>query len=213
MRKLFFSSKGSFITDGPYKLFDKPRDQLRWAFIITASKSVPDITYIDKHRQRMKELNWQVEEIDLDGKSPDDLREFFKDKDAINMLGGNAFYLLKSMRESGFAEVLNEFMDRGGVYCGSSAGVYVACPTIEVATWKMPQKFNHHGITDFTALNLVPFLVVAHNTPEIEAMIKPKMDKTTYPVHLLTDIQAILVEGEKITLLEDPTLFSKDFGG
>jgi len=208
MRKLLLSSKGGFITDGQYKLFDKPRDQIRWAFIITASKSVPDITYINKHRQRMKEHKWQVEEIDLDGKSPDDLRELLKDKDAINMLGGNTFYLLKSIRASGFTEVLNEFLDRGGIFCGSSAGAYVACPTIEVATWKMPQKYNHHGITDFTALNLVPFLVVAHNTPEIEAMIKPKMDKTTYPVRLLTDQQAILVEGEKVTFLEDTNLLS-----
>jgi len=213
MKKLLLASRGTYVTDGEYEIFDKPRNKLKWVYITTAGKSVPDTTYIQKYEQRMQELGWDFEEIDPDGKTADELREILKDKDAINMLGGNAFYLLKSIRESGFEKVLKEFLQRGGVYCGSSSGAYVVSPTIEMSTWKVPQKFDHHGIADFTAMNLVPFLIVAHCTPEIEAMIKPKMEQAKYPVKLLTDQQAILVEDTTIELLEDPSIQSKDFGG
>lgn len=213
MKQLLLASRGTYVTDGQYEIFGKPRNKIKWAYITTAGKSVPDKTYIKKHEQRMRELGWDFEEIDLDGKTADELREILKDKDAINMLGGNSFYLLKSIRDSGFTNVLKEFLERGGVYCGSSAGSYVSCPTIEVATWKKPQKFNHHGITDFTAMNLVPFLIVAHCTPEIEAIIRPKMEQAKYPVKLLNDQQAILVQDDKMELLEDSNIRSKDFGG
>ena len=216
MKKLLLSSKGGYITDGSYDdqiLFGKPRDRAQWAYITTASKSVPDMMYIKKHEQRMRELGWDFEELDLDGKTTDELRGLLKNKDAINMVGGNTFYLLKSIRESGFTEVLDEFLERGGVYCGSSAGAYVACPTIEMATWRTPQRFDRHGITDFTAMNLVPFLILAHYTPEIEAMIKPGTEQSMYPVKLLNDQQAIVVQDGNIEILEDPNINTKAFGG
>ena len=213
MKKLLLASRGTYVTDGQYEIFDKPRNKIKWAYITTAGKSVPDSAYIKKHEQRMMELGWDFKEIDLDGKTTDELRELLKDKEAINVLGGNSFYLLKSIRESGFDKVLSEFLDRGGVYCGSSAGAYVACPTIEVATWKKVQKFDHHGVNEFTAMNLVPFLIVAHCTPEIEAMFKPNIELTQYPVKLLTDQQAIIVTDDKIEVLEDPNIGLKDFGG
>lgn len=213
MKKFLLSSKGSYITDGKYEIFDKPRNELKWAFIITASKSVPDVGYLNKHTKRMKALGWDVEEVDLDGKTPDELRKILKNKDAIHMLGGNSFYLLKSIRASGFAKVLNEFLDRGGVYCGSSAGAYVVCPTIEMATWKKPQKFDHHGITDFTALNLVPFLILAHCTPEIKQMVKSDADKANFPVKYITDQQAIIIVDDKVEFLEDPDIIPREYGG
>lgn len=161
----------------------------------------------------MRGLGWDFEEIDIDGKTPDELRNLLKDKDAINMLGGNSFFLLKCIRESGFAKVLKEFLERGGVYCGSSAGSYVTCPTIEMAAWKDPKRFDRHGVTDLTAMNLVPFLIVAHCTPEIIAKIQSKIEAAKYPVKLLTDQQAILASDDKIEFIEDPNIKSKDYGG
>lgn len=213
MKKLILASRGTYITDGKYEMFNKPRNKIKWAYITTAGKSVPDTTYIKKHDARMRELGWDFEEIDIDGKSPDELRKILKDKDAINMLGGNSYFLLRCIRESGFEQVLKEFLERGGVYCGSSAGSYVACPTIEMAAWKDPKKFNRHGITDFTAMSLVPFLILAHYEPELAPIIKPKMEVVKYPVKLLTDQQAIMVKDNQIEFLEDPEIESKDFGG
>lgn len=213
MKKLLLASRGTYVTDGTYEIFDKPRNQVKWAYVTTAGKSVPNTAYIKKHERRMRELGWDFEEVDIEGKTPDELRELFRGKDAINMLGGNSYFLLKCIRESGFDVVLNELLDQGLVYCGSSAGSYVTCPTIEMAAWKDPNRFDRHGITDFTAMNLVPFLIVAHCTPEVVSMIKPKIAAADYPVKLLTDQQAILVKDDSVELLEDPRIRSKDFGG
>ncbi len=213
MKKLLLASRGTYITDGKYEIFNKPKDKLKWVYIITAGKSVPSTDYIKKHEQRMRELGWDFEELDIDKKSPDEIRGVLKNKEAINMLGGNSFFLIKCIRESGFEQVLKEFLEKGGVYCGSSAGAYVACPTIEMATWKDPKKFNRHGITDFTAMNLVSFLILAHYKPELDPIIKPKMEAAHYPVKLLTDQQAILVKDDQIEFLEDSNIKTKDFGG
>ncbi|MFA6572574.1 MAG: Type 1 glutamine amidotransferase-like domain-containing protein [Patescibacteria group bacterium] len=213
MRKILLASRGTYVTDGKYDLFDKPRNEIKWAYITTAGKSVPNTEYIRKHNQRMRELGWDFEELDIDGKTPDQLRQILADKDAINMLGGNSFFLIKCIRESGFKKVLEEFLERGGVYCGSSAGSYVACPSMEMATWKKPAKFDRHGITDFAGMNLVPFLIVAHCTPEIIAMVKPQIEKSKYDVKLLNDQQAIQIKDGRIEFLEDLNIQFKNFGG
>jgi len=209
MPKLLLTSRGTYIIDGTYEIFDKPRNQIKWAYVITASKGVPDISYLNTHRQRMIELGWNFTEIDIEGKNEDELRQAFKDTEAIYVEGGNTFYLLKAIRESKFEKVIRELLDKGVVYTGSSAGAYVACPTIEMATWKRDNKFDHHGVTDFTAMNLVPFLVVAHYTSDLESIIRPKINQAKYPVKILTDQQAILVKGDKIEILEDKNIKSK----
>ncbi|MFA6098332.1 MAG: Type 1 glutamine amidotransferase-like domain-containing protein [Patescibacteria group bacterium] len=214
MKKLLLASRGTYVTDGKYEIFGKPRNRVKWAYITTAGKSVPTRNYIIKHEQRMRELGWDFEEIDIEGKTPDELRNLLKNKDAINMVGGNSFFLIKCIWESGFDIVLKEFLDQGGVYCGSSAGSYVCCPTIETAGWKESSKrFDRHGVTDFSGMNLVPFIIMAHCTPEIISIIKPKIDAAKYPIKLLNDQQAILVIDDKIELLEDPNIKPKDFGG
>ncbi|MFH0951909.1 MAG: Type 1 glutamine amidotransferase-like domain-containing protein [Patescibacteria group bacterium] len=193
--------------------FDKPKDKIRWAHIITAGGSVPDTTYLIKHRKRLTDLGWDSQELDIKGKKPAELRAFLADKDAINMDGGNSYFLIKCIRESGFADVLNEFLERGGVYCGSSAGAYVACPTIEQAGWKDPKKFNHHGVTDLTGMNLVPFIVCAHYRPEMKELLAPSIATAKYEVKILTDQQAIVVRDDEYEVITDPNIATKDYGG
>lgn len=207
--KLLLTSRSTYIIEGKCEIFDKPRDQVKWAYITTASKSVPDDSYMYRHIDRIKELGWDFEEIDIAGKNENELRQLLKGKEAINVVGGNSFYLLKCIRESGFDKVMRELLDQGVVYAGSSAGAYVACPTIEMVTWKNPDKFNRHGVTDFTAMNFVPFLVFAHYTSDMESVIKPKVEATKYPVKLLTDQQALIVSGDKVELIEDRGIKSK----
>jgi len=125
-----------------------------------------------------------------------------KDKNAVYVEGGNTFYLLKAVRESGFDKVIKEMIAKGVPYIGSSAGSYIACPTIDMAIWKPKQK-DRFGATDFTAMNLVPFLVVAHYEPELKEILKEKISQSKYDTKLLKDGQAILVEGGNYKLVGD----------
>ncbi|MEN8252616.1 MAG: hypothetical protein ABFQ53_03485, partial [Patescibacteria group bacterium] len=57
------------------------------------------------------------------------------------------------------------------------------------------------GVADYTAMNLVPFLIKAHYTDEQKEKLKENLKDVTYPIKFLTDNQALLVEDEDVTLL------------
>jgi dipeptidase E len=152
----------------------------------------------------MRKEGYDFEELDIEGKNENELRESFKDKNAIYVEGGNTFYLLKAVRESGFDKVIKDLIKKGVVYIGSSAGSYIMCPTIEMSTWKKPgEEKDRFGIIDLTALNQVPFLVKAHYNSEQKEFFKEKIASAKYPTRILKDGQAILVEGENYKLVGD----------
>ncbi len=200
MKKLLLLSSSGFLATNP-KVFDKPFKDIKTAYITTASKSVPSTAYIERHKQFYKDNNYNIEELDIDGKTESELEKILSGYEAVFVEGGNSFYLLKSIRESGFDKVITKFLPKGLIYIGVSAGSYVACPTIEMALWKHQDKYNHHDLTDFTAMNLVPFLVTVHFKEEYRDILKEKISKTNYPVRVLNDEQALLIEDNDIKLI------------
>jgi peptidase E len=109
--------------------------------------------------------------------------------------------LLKSIKESGFDKVIKKLLPQGLIYMGASAGSYVACPTIEMATWKHQDKYDHYGLTDLTAMNLVPFLLMAHYKPENQELLKEEISQANLPVKILTDEQAIMAQDGSFKLI------------
>lgn len=173
------------------KILPKPVSRLQLAHIITASKPKINKDYIHKDKQKMIELGFHVEDIDIEGKNEEELRKIFKGKDIIYVQGGDTFYLLKQVKTSGFDIVVKELVNKGKIYIGVSAGSYIACPTIEQSTWKRNDN-DHFGLTDLTALNLVPFLIFAHFREEYRPVIEKAIETTQYPVVALYDTQAVL---------------------
>ena len=200
MKTLLLTSAGMSVKEEILKILPKPANQIKLAHIITASKAEKDTSYMMSDKQQMIEAGFQVEDIDIEGKNEVELRDLLKDKDIIYVQGGNTFYLLKYVQESGFDKVVKELIEKGVIYIGVSAGSYIACPTIEMATWKPPDR-NIVGLTNLTALNLVAFLITAHYKPEYEPIIKEAVLNSKYPVRILTDDQAILVRSEEVKLV------------
>lgn len=201
MKTLILTSSGQFITANnvdhflPKKIVD-----CKIAYIITASKKVDDTSYIDTHRQKMDELNFSYAEIDIAGKNENELKKALNGYDIVMVEGGNTFYLLKTVRESGFDKVIKNLIEKGIVYIGSSAGSYITCPSIIMATWSN-KGFDRCGITDYTAMNLVPFLIKVHYTPDMQEMLKEKAKGLQCPMRVLNDDQAILVRDGEVQLL------------
>ncbi len=138
--------------------------------------------------------------VDIEGKSENELREILNDRDVIYVQGGNTFYLLKCVRESGFDKVVRKLLKQGTIYIGVSAGSYICCPTIEMANWKRQDK-NIVGLIDLTGMNLVPFLMSVHYKPKYKDLLKAKIANTKYFVKILTDEQAILIRGNEVRLV------------
>lgn len=188
------------VKDEILKILPKPAGQIKIAHIITASKVEENLSYLEKENRMMRALGLNVENIDIEGKNEAELRKLLMDKDIIYVQGGNTFYLLKHVRESGFDKVVKDLIDKGVIYIGVSAGSYIACPTIEMANWKNQDK-NLVGLRDLTGLNLVPFLLFVHYKPEYKDVLRQEIAGAKYPVKILTNDQVILIRNGETTLV------------
>ena len=186
-----------------YELTGIPKDDMRIGYVITAALASSDISWFEEVKKKIIAAGYNFEEIDIAGKTREQILEFFKDKNIVHVEGGNTFYLLKVIRETGFAEILKQLLNSGMVYIGTSAGSYVMCPTIEVSGWKVGR--NQFGLTDLTALNYVPFVLKAHYTDgaEAESVTEENLKALKHPLRILRD-------GELIMLDESGTRFFGD---
>ncbi len=181
------------------KLVNKPSSEIRIIFVPTASRTKEELFYVEKSRKELLKIGIKEENIktfDLDHEvSYDEVDSF----DVIYVCGGNTFYLLKKVRETGFDKIINQFLENNRIYVGVSAGSYIMCPTIEMATWKHTDR-NDVGLKDLTGLNIVSFLVTVHFETKYKEVIEKETNNSKYPVKILTDNQALLVfnDEEKI---------------
>jgi peptidase E len=198
---ILLTSAGMQVKEELKKLLQKPAYNMSVAYIITASKPEEDKTFVAKDREVMKEMGFNIEDIDIEGKNKRQLMKLLEAKDIIFVQGGNAFYLLKQMRKSGFDKVIKKLLKKGIVYIGASAGSIVAGRTIETAEWKTQKdKFR---LKNLKGLNLVPFNIFVHYQPEDAEIIKKKLPKPKQRRHLkiLTDEQALLIQGKEVILI------------
>lgn len=200
--KLLLASKEKFLIKKGYSLLNIPKDKLRIGYINTALKVVEDteyLAYMKEYEEEMVKNNIYFERFDIKDKTEKEIREFFADKNVIQVSGGNPFYLLKTVYESGFDKILKDLLNDGLCYVGCSSGSYIMCPTVEVGGWKISR--NKHGVTDFTALGYVPFLIKCHYSDDQKEKVLEKIKTLKYPLKLLTDNQGILVDNGKYSFV------------
>lgn len=161
---------------------------VRVLHVLTAAKREKIINYVHNDVATMKEMGWLVTDIDLDNKNEDELRELLKTIDVIYVQGGNTFYLIDAIRKSGFEKVVREFLARGGLYIGVSAGTLVAGRSIEFAKGADPNELR---LTDYSGMNLVDLIFDVHceSGSDEGGVVK------------LTDDQAVLVNNDKIKII------------
>lgn len=199
--KLILASDLSFLLKYGYNLTGVSRDQMKIGYITTASKGDRG-DFSRKLKYAIRDNGYDFEEIDIEGKTKEEIKNFFKDKNIIHMEGGNCFYLIKAIRETGFAEILKELLEAGKIYIGTSAGAYMMCPSIEVADWDDTGK-GRFDVVDFTALNYVPFVLKVHYKDEAEKKVREKMKTLKCPLRILRDGQGILVEDGRCVFVGD----------
>lgn len=192
----------SFLLKYGYDLTGIPKADMRIGYVTTAVKGTRDQAFFEDVEQQIVEAGYDFEKFDIEGKSTEEMRTFFAGKNVIHIEGGNTFYLLKAIRETDFAEVLDELLREGKVYIGTSAGSYIMCPSIEVADWDETGK-SRFGVTDFTALNYVSFVLKVHYKDESEESVREKMKNAHFPLRILRDRQGILVDNGVETFVGD----------
>jgi len=181
-KTLLLTSNGMQMKEEIIKLLQKPAYDITVAFIVTAAKPVEDLEFLKKDWDIMREMGFNVEEIDIEGKKEAEVMKLLELKDIIFVEGGNTFYLLKAMRACHFEKIIRKLLKEGKVYVGAGEGSIVA---------------GKKG------LKLVPFDIFLHFKPEDANIIIKKMPWKWQrrKLKILTDEQAILVQGREVSLI------------
>lgn len=184
-------------------ILPKPPEDIRVAHIITASKPEENKSYVENDSRLMKEMGFNVEEVDIEGKNYSQLLSLLSNFDIIYVQGGNTFYLLDKMRRCNFKKVMKKLFRKGIIYIGISAGSIVAGKNIEPAKWGGDENIVHMSDLNFAGLNFVPFNIFVHYTSEFAEIIKKKIPnpKKRKNLKILQDGQAIFVLGKQITFV------------
>lgn len=109
--------------------------------------------YASTARKRFHQMGYGLESIHAAA----DAQQAVNDAEAVFIGGGNTFRLLKALYDADVLQLIQQRVEKGMPYIGSSAGSNVAGPTIKT-TKDMPIVQP----PSFAALDLVPFQISPH---------------------------------------------------
>lgn len=202
MKKLLLTSTGFTnpkLADRFLALLGKPPADAKALFIPTASRSEEDMKYVRESGGELAQLGIPKESIVwFDYKTPTaigDINRF----DVIYVCGGNTFFLMQKLRETGLDKKIIDLVHQGKVYVGVSAGSVIAGPDISIAG---PFDENDVGLTDMTGLGLTDKVTSPHYEDKEASIIEEFKDKLPYPVVPLTNSQALEETDGKSAVVE-----------
>lgn len=140
-----------------------PSAPAKVAFITTAGDPYKETPWIEKDRKALINLGYDVFDYDLKGKMADELQKDLENADIIFVAGGNTTYFTKWSHESGFGTVINELLENGAVYVGSSAGSILAGSSVKPFIEEdLPDLEEDFEIADPSCLGLVDYIILPH---------------------------------------------------
>ncbi len=156
----------------------------------------------DRNIPRLSEeldyLGLSVDFFDFDTDEPCKLLQY----DLVEIIGGNPFYLLNSIRNSKSVKILN-LVSKEKFLVGISAGSLVLQQNIDLIAEYSPEMNEEVGLRDFTGLGIVNIEILPHyhrflNVFErFEERARYYEIKNNQSVIRIDDGQGVLVEKEK----------------
>lgn len=113
------------------------------------------------------------------------------DIDVIYISGGNTFGTMKLLRDSGLDKAIIDYVHRGVIYIGGSAGAHIATADISHVAKYDKDTF---GLTDFAGLGLYNGILVCHYTEDRKADFDALNFLGEYCVITLCDDQSVVVK-------------------
>jgi len=128
------------------------------------------------------------------------LKEAFK-SDVIHLDGGNTFYFLKYLRSSGMMPLLKEFVAKGGILTGLSAGGIIMTPQISTAGFpEFDRDDNDVRLHNLKGMNLVRFEFFPHykNSKRYDRDLRAHSLTLDHPLYGLPDGSGIIIEDHSV---------------
>jgi len=162
MKKLFLASSFSDAADVLARL-EPSLSGKRVTFIPTASVVEKITFYVKSGKRALERLGMIVDELEISTASRDEITDKLTNNDVIYVSGGNTFFLLQALQQSGAGALIADQVAAGKLYIGESAGSMVAAPNIEYAG-AMDSVKKAPALTGFDGLALVDVYSVPHHT-------------------------------------------------
>ncbi|MCO4755191.1 MAG: Type 1 glutamine amidotransferase-like domain-containing protein [Bacteriovoracaceae bacterium] len=140
----------------------------------------------------------------IDSPFSDVMRQEVLNCDIIHLAGGNTFYFLKHLRKAKMLKDLKQFVAKGGVLSGLSAGAIIMTRNINTAGFPaFDRDENEDGVKNLNGMGLVNFEFFPHYKQSLrydKELLKYSM-KTHNPIYACPDGSGIFVEGKHKRLI------------
>ncbi len=165
MKHLFLASsiENFSVAQGIFKKIGKEKP-LKTLCIKTATEDREeqrDLSWFEDDKNGLKDAGFELVIFTVTGKSESELSEALDSVDVVFVSGGNTFYLLQESQKTGFIKIIQEKVENGLPYIGSSAGSVIAGPDLEpilgIDNVELAPELN-----GYTGYNLVDFCVLPH---------------------------------------------------
>lgn len=206
MNKLFLASSVSVVAPDIAKHLSVKG--LRLVFINTPAEGEDgDKQWLENDRTALAKEGFKISDYTITGKTREEIKNHLADFDVIFVSGGNTFYALEKIQESGCAEVIREYIiGQDKIYIGSSAGSVLAGPDIYPAYYtdaaeKAPNLKGYRG------LGLTDVVVLPHwGNDHFKGLYLNKRLEHAYTqnnkIVLLTDNQYLHIEGDRYKIVD-----------
>lgn len=176
------------------ELVGKNPQDIRVLFIPTASEYKLDngegMFYVKESEKELINMGMLKENIFwFDIKNISTVGEL-SNYDVIYVCGGNTFYLMYYLKNTGFDKKIIELVNAGKVYVGVSAGSVIAGPDISIAG---PFDENEVGLKDTKGLGFINKAICPHYQRKDKSIIDKLKVEFPYEILPLTDNQALEV--------------------
>lgn len=173
-------------------------------FIPTAGDPYDNRDFVEADKLALEKYGLNVVEMDVKNKDEEEIRKAIDGADVVLVAGGDTFYLMEKLKESGADKIIKKFIEKGGVYIGSSAGSIVCCPTIEGA-----EEFDDPSLAprldNFDGMGVFKDVIIPHTHKEkyferVKRATK-KLESNGYKVHPLTDDDVLFFDGGSCAII------------
>lgn len=173
-------------------------------FVPTAGDPYENKDFVYADRNALKEYGLKIVDLDIKNSTLSKIKEEIFSAKIVLVAGGDTFYLMEKLKESGADKVIKKYIEKDGIYIGSSAGSIVCCPTIQGA-----EEFDNPrlapNLKNFDGMDIFSGVIIPHAHKEkyferIKAATS-KLELRGYKVFSLTDNDVLFYNGEKLRIL------------
>jgi dipeptidase E len=206
VKQLFLTSEVKLVAGSIRQKIKTDKDTLRTAFITTPLErglEDDDLEWHKQNKEAMVKVGFDIFEYTITERTLKDLQRDLSKVDVIYVEGGSLVFMMNQARRSGFDVFVRAFIERGGIYIGTSTGSFIMAeetgPGLSLETY-LEENFDSRGI------GLVNFLVMPHWGSDYFKKSYRQMPvqayKMTTPMIVLTDTQYVWVTDEKVQIVD-----------